>query len=635
MDHLLDLPLLELLDMEVTSVSRREQNLLTAPAAIHVVTNDDLRRRGITSVADALRMVPGIHVASIDGNKWVVSSRGHGGRFSNKLLVQIDGRSVYTPAFSGVYWDIQDLVIADIDRIEVIRGPGAALWGANAVNGVVSITTKSAEATQGWLLEAGTGNQLSGLATLRYGMEIDDNQKARFYLKSRQYESNDRVANAGDANDDWDVSSAGFRLDGAAGDDSWTLQGDLFQANEDQLLSAVFQPAPVFAQAEVKDKVDSTAWNILGRWERNHNSDSTSTLQLYWDHTKRNEVYAGQKHDTLDVDFQNQLSLGENHSLVWGLGYRRVEARYRNSFSIKVIPESQNTDLYSAFFQDQITLLPSVLTLTLGSKFEHNEFTGFEVQPSARVMWLPAAGHSVWASISRAVRTPSIGDNGSDVVSSPVPAFMVVRGNEDFQSETVDAYEIGYRYHGSNQFTIDATAFYNEYDDYRSFEFSSPTVLLMDNQIYGNSSGLELSGVWQAARWWQLKASYSYLHLDMKNRQQSTDTINALVLNGSYAKNMWKLQSSMDVADAWEIDAWFYYVGSIDAPSTVALMAGTSIDDYVSTNARVAWKYHPDVELSVTANNIFDSGHLEYVGEHFSVPTEISRSVLAQIRWQF
>ncbi len=633
-DQLLDVSLQDLLDIEVTSVSRRSQNLMTAPAAVYVITQDDLRRRGIISIPDALRMVPGLYVAAIDGNKWVVSSRGFSGRYANKLLVQIDGRSVYTPTYSGVYWDMQDLLISDIDRIEVIRGPGATLWGANAVNGVINILTKSADETQGGSVELAVGNQLQDLASIRYGGELSEDTYGRFYLKNRRYHSNDLLAGGGDAEDDWESVSGGFRFDGQSSpQDRWTLQGDISQSDESGIVSVLWQPAPVFIQQGVEDDFTTKSWNILGRWEHEHDNQSSSTLQVYWDHNQRDEIYLKQEHDTLDIDFQNQSMLGE-HTLIYGFGYRHIAGDYRNTYSVGIEPTDQKLELLSTFVQGEFVLLPDELNLTLGSKIEKNDFTGVEVQPSIRLMWSPVIGHSFWSSISRAVRTPSLIETEGQVVSRNFPTSLVLQGNDDFSSEVLTAHELGYRYHGNAHLTLDTALFYNEYDDYLSFEPTSTTTLTTDNKNSGYSYGFEVSAVWQALPWWQLKSGYSALQINMNN-SDSLDASSHKNIEGASPENLVTLQSSMNLNDSWEFDTWLYYVDEIKTPSSSAGINGLSIDDYVSLNARLSWQAVPDLELSITGNNLLDEKNIESVGEFFSSPTEMKRSVYIQLHWQF
>ncbi|TCS37118.1 TonB-dependent receptor plug domain-containing protein [Reinekea marinisedimentorum] len=629
-EDLLDLSLQDLLDTKVTSVSRHQQNLLSAPAAVYVVTSEEIRRHGFTSIPEALRMVPGLHVASIDGNKWMVSSRGLSSRYGNKLLVLIDGRSVYIPSFSGVYWDTLDVMMADIDRIEVIRGPGAALWGANAVNGVINIITLSADQTQGGLIEVATGTYLEHEANFRYGAELNENTHSRVYVKSRGYGENTLWEDGEDANDDWQIASAGFRIDGTVDhDDRWTLQGDAYQADENQLISTLYVPTTEVVQFGVEDDYEASGWNVLGRWEHSFDDQASAQLQMYWDHTERDEIYIGQQHDTYDLDFQHHVSPGSKHSVLWGMGYRHIDAEYDNSYVIQMLPEDQTLDLYSAFVQDEITLVPDTLTLTLGTKLEYNSFTEFEVQPSARLLWIPAAGKSVWASVSRAVRTPSFLEDSSVLLTTPT---MTLSSGSSLEAEELIAYELGYRYHGSNRLTFDASLFFNQYDNYESYELVSATELYYDNNLYGYTYGVEFSTVWQAKPWWQLKANYGLVQIEMDKTDDSLDLTSDDNVEAASAEHIWSLQSSINAGAKWEWDTWLYFVSEIEKPSNTT---DTSVDSYISLNTRLARKIMPGMELSIVGNNLTDSYHMEYIGELYSSPTEMQRSVYAKLRWEF
>ena len=636
-DELFDLSLKDLLHMEVTSAARREQTLLSAPAAIYVISRQQLERKGITSVPEALRGVPGIQVAALDGNKWIVSSRGFSGRYANKLLVQIDGRSVYTPSYSGVYWDMQDLMIENIDRIEVIRGPGATLWGANAVNGIINIITKNAADTQGWLIKAGAGNQTEGLLGARYGAQLSENRYSRVYLKGQASDSNKRLASGESANDSWSSLSTGFRIDSTRGtENNWTLQGDLYRSDLNQTLNTVWLPMPATVATDVEDKADIQGANLLGRWVNHADGNTISTLQAYWDYAKRDELYIEQQHNTFDLDFQQQLNLNEKHQLVWGLGYRHLESDYTNSFAVRV--DDQSRDLFSGFIQDEIAISPDELTLTLGSKLEHNDFTGWEVQPSARIMWFAQPGHTLWGSISRAVRTPSAIEDSGQVVSGLIappplftPTFLYLQGSSSLKSESLIAYELGYRFHGSNYFSLDSTLFYNDYDDVVSYETSVPDINV-DNKLDGYTYGLELSASWQVNSNWNLSSNYSYLRSNFKAASDSTDITSAAIIENASPEHMFSVHSSLDVSEDIAWDLWLNYTDSIQPSATFSEQV---IDDYLSLNTRFGWQVNPHLNFSVTANNILDSRHSEYVGEFFSVPTELERSVIATLKWTY
>ncbi len=640
LDSLQEMALQDLLSLEVTSVSRREQSLLTAPAAIHVVTSDELQRRGVKSIPEALRLVPGLYVAQLDANKWVVSSRGFAGRFANKLLVQIDGRSVYTPSFSGVYWDMQDPLISDIDRIEVIRGPGAALWGANAVNGIINIITKPVANTQGGQVELGAGDQLQQHASLRYGAALSDKVTGRMHVQQKQYRSNNLRLSGEEADaeafDGWQPTSGGFRLDGVASEAvNWTLQGDLFQADEKQYVQVLWQPP--LGYTSVKDEFSAKGGNLLGKLDFTHANQSHSTLTTYWDRAERQEVYVGQQHDIQDIDFQNQLADMGAHRLIWGLGYRHVDSDFRSSFAASL--PAQRNNIYSMFVQDEIALLPERLALTLGSKFEHNTFTGFEYQPSARLMWMPTPGHSLWTSVSRAVRTPSMVERDSQIITGinpalSMPAFVRLYGNAAFQSEELLAYELGHRYYGNRQFSLDTALFLNDYDRYQSMEAVSSTALIHGNELYGKSYGLEMAAVWQAQSWWQLKATYSLVKIDMRQRDGSSDPASVEVIEKGTPKHLASFYSAMDIQSDWKLDTWVSYVDDVPNPGAIVL-SSMPIDAYFLLNARLAWQFNPDLELGLTVNNLLDDRHVEYVGEFLAAPSEMERSLFAELRWSF
>lgn len=430
MEAYLDLPLEDLLSLEVTSVSKKRQPLSEAPAAIYVITQDDIKRSGVTSIPEALRMAPGVQVTRINSNKWAVSSRGFNGQMSNKLLLLIDGRSVYTPAFSGVYWDVQDTFMDDIERIEVIRGPGATLWGANAVNGIINVITKSAGNTQGGLLTLGAGSEEKGFAGFRYGASLGDHSQGRFYLKAFDRDGFSDLATGTDAGDQWKSYRAGFRIDGGAStEDGWTFQGDIYHTDENQYVASQWVSTPPFNLPD-DDNFNTTGWNLLTRWNHHLSDRSSMTLQLYYDHAERDELILGQTHDTFDLDFQHNLMLGNRHDVIWGFGYRAVKDDFDNTFAVSLSPDSRTNHLISAFVQDQIELVPDRFHLTVGSKIEHNDYTGFEVQPSVKMLWTPHERHTLWGSVSRAVRTPSrVEASGQVVIVGIPPTIKTISGS--------------------------------------------------------------------------------------------------------------------------------------------------------------------------------------------------------------
>ncbi len=618
LESYLDMPLEDLLSMEVTSVSKKKQRLNEAAAAIYVITQEDIRRSGVTSIPEALRMAPGLQVAKIDSNKWAISSRGFNTQFANKLLVLIDGRTVYTPSYSGVYWDVQDTLLEDIDRIEVIRGPGATLWGANAVNGVINIITKQAGETQGGLLVAGAGNEEQAMASLRYGAKMNAYTQGRFYLKYNDRDSSYFPALDDQAGDAWQNLRGGFRLDTQASEaDSWTLQGDVYAMDADQTLNLWQDPAdpanagyaPFYLAANLPDQVESSGWNLLGRWDHLISSHSNIRLQLYYDHTKRAESFNVQEHDTLDIDFQHQFELFEVHDLVWGLGYRHIEDDFSNTYNVSFLPASQSADLVSAFVQDEITLLPERLHLTLGSKFEHNGFSGYEVQPSIRLVWLPTESSTLWGSVSRAIRTPSRLETGSRIVANifPIPPLytpMVVytNGNEAFESEKLLAYEVGYRFQPGETLSFDLATFYNEYDNLQNFERTSlPTDQLFDNKLSAHSYGMELVIDWRPLEWWRLQTNYSVIRISSQLDSNSTDPADIKdVIEGSTPRHQFSLRSMMDLSRQVALDLWLYHVNQLERTS---FSVPLSVSDYTSLNARLAWHPNENLEFALVGHN--------------------------------
>jgi len=640
-EDILDLSLEDLLNVKITSVSKKAQSLSDAPAAIFVITSDDLRRSGSTCIPEALRMVPGINVARIDSNKWAVTSRGFNGRFANKLLVLIDGRTVYTPSFSGVYWEVQDTLLEDVERIEVIRGPGATLWGANAVNGVINIITKHAADTQGGLLALGGGNKERAFAGARYGMALGEGTYGRVYAKGFKRDEFVHLE-GGDAGDDWDMLRCGFRVDSRlSGRDALTVQGDVYKGNINQTLELPTLTAP-FSQT-FKDKADVEGWNVVAHWQHTLSPTSEFTLQMYYDRTDRDEEFEHEIRDTYDIDFQHRFAAGDRHDIIWGLGYRYTSDDFSNSLVLSMDPDSSSDELFSAFLQDEITLIKERLWLTLGSKFEHNYFSDseFEIQPNARLLWAPHPKHKFWAAVSRAVRTPSRIEHNGKVVTAVLPLdppiVLTVVGDSDYDSEELLAYELGYRVVPAKSLTMDFTVFYHDYDKLRSSELGLPVFdgvsieqpLWFDNELKGEIYGVELATVWQAADWWRWDLAYSYLETDMDTRNAQDKA-----QNSDGPQHQVSLRSAINLSSDLDLDIWLRYVDDVKTVSgnTMSLV---DINDYLTFDVRLAWWPHKDVECSVVGQNLLDDKHPEFVQESFTLPTEIERSVYGKLTWHF
>ena len=649
---ILDLSLEDLLGLEVSSAARKEQSLKETAASVFVITREDIRRSGVTRIPEALRLAPGVQVSRIDANKWAISSRGFNNQFANMLLVMIDGRTVYSPTISGVYWDAQDTMLEDIDRIEVIRGPGATLWGANAVNGVINIITRNAAETQGGVLVAGAGNEESGYGSLRYGGQLSTNVAGRVYLKYNDIDASWNPQFKRDAGDQWQSLRGGFRVDGdATARDSWTLQGDAYRSDEHQLANYWADPgdpasapyAPWYVIPLVEDAVDSRGWNLLGRWEHSFSSGSAFTLQAYYDHTRRTEAFSTQEHDTLDLDFQHRFQPLEGHDLVWGFNLRHIRDDFDNTFMASIIPDHQDFSLYSLFVQDEIELMPNRLRLVLGSKFEHNEYTGLEVQPTARLLWMANEGTTVWTLVSRAVRTPSRAERSAAIVfliqpmPEPYPPLLVYGyGNDDFHSEELLAYELGLRYQPRDNLSLDLSLYYHDYDELETLELHQDPAgipyLAFDNNLLADSQGAELSVDWQPLEWWRLQLGYSYYRISSE-LSASSSPLGAIAPNGlSTPSHQYSLRSLMDLGNDLSLDLWLYHAGEI---AQSGYISGQPVPAYTGLNLRLAWRPRDNLELSLIGRDLLDDHHLEFVGESYLMPTEIERSIHAQVHLHF
>lgn len=635
-----DLDMADLLKVKVTSVSKKAQALSDAPSAIFVISNEDIKRSGVTSVPEALRMAPGVEVARVGSSRWAITARGFNGGFANKLLVLIDGRTVYSPTFSGVYWDAQDVMLEDVDRIEVIRGPGATLWGANAVNGVINIITKNTEKTQGGLLTAGGGNLEAGFGSFRYGKKLSEDTFGRLYVKGFN-RSEFKALDNGPTGDSWSRQQGGFRVDSRLSDhDNVTVQGDVYQnqLNQGYLLPTLIPP---FLK-RTADSASVAGWNITSRYKHLISSTSEYSLQFYYDHTERNEITKNQRLDMLDIDFQHNFQITPHQNFIWGLGYRANLDSFGSTQYFQQIPSKRNTQLFSAFLQDEIMLVDDKLWLTIGSKFEHNDYTGFEGQPTAKLMWAPSPRQRVWASVSRAVRTPSRTENDIRVIEGvfnlPPPNNnltlpFTLNGNRNYRAEELLAFELGYRFTLANKASLDLTTFYNDFNSLRTSTPGAiqPTGVLpffFTNQGSGKSYGFEASAVWQMTDWWRLEGNYSYFNSEINQGQGNQPLIS---VSPSHKVSV---RTGITPVETVNLDFWLRYNSDIKALSARAL--GTvPVKEYVTLDARLGWQIHPSLELSVTGQNLLDSRHLEFIEETYILPTEIPRGVYGKIKIEF
>lgn len=638
-DELINLSVEDLLNVEVISVAKKAKSLNDSPAAIFVITQDDIKRIGATSVPEALRLAPGLDVARIDSNKWAISARGFNGRFANKLLVLIDGRSIYTRAFAGVYWENQDVMLEDVDRIEVIRGPGATLWGANAVNGVINIITKHSADTQGGLLVAGGGTEEQGFGAFRYGGKLNTDTSARAYIKGFKRDENTHKS-GGEAADDWDKVQGGFRMDSQlTAHDKLTIQGDAYRSEINQNTTAA-QIAPPY-QTNFNETIDTFGGNLLARHQHTFSSTSDYSFQVFYDFYERNEAFINESRHVIDIDFQHRFALLDWNDLIWGAGYRYNHDNFSNNTFTVATPSSRNDQLFSAFIQDEITLIDDTLWLTLGSKFEYNDYSGFEAQPTARLMWIPHHQHRLWGAVSRAVRTPSRLEHDMKTIQSvqppqpplPLAIEVTLEGNRNFEAEEVISYELGYRTTFISNLSLDFTAFYNNYKNLRSLDPGQLNLLTnpfnipvrFGNNFSAHTYGFEIASVWQMLDWWRWDASYSLLKTDF-NHQDAIDDI------GSSPQQHVSLRSSMSPWKNINLDLLFRYV---DTNTVVSAIGTAVIKDYVSMDIRLAWQPVDNLELSLVGQNLLADKHIEYRQELITTDTEIDRGMYGKLRWSF
>ncbi len=638
---LTELSLEALMDIEVTSVSKRGEQLGESAAAVFVLTQDDIRRSGATSIPEVLRLAPGLHVARIDSTRWAISARGFNGLFANTLLVLIDGRTVYTPLFSGVFWDVQDTLLTDIERIEIIRGPGAAVWGANAVNGVINIITKHSKDTVGGLGALKVGTEDRNITALRYGATLADGLTGRIYGKYANRDSTGLADNSGEAFDSWEHFQTGMRLDWKGSGDEVTLQGDLYGGREQFSPIVSLLTAPFLEQRQLFSH--TRGGNALARWAHTVSTDSVVTSQVYYDRadrTDRRDGLVDARFDTFDAEVQYQHALSASNVMQSGLGYRAIDDELADGYDVKFERGSSNTNLISGFFQDEQTFLDGALRVTLGARLDNNEYTGTEVQPSLRGAWIPSKGKTLWAAVSRAVHTPSRTDNdvmfdfGTTQLPSGGTLASRLLGNRDLSAEQLVAYEVGYRQQFSDSFSFDAACFFNHYDHLYTLEpgvpfpISESTLVVpitFRNHAQADSYGAELLADWRVSPRWSLRGWYSLL---VVNSWADPDTGGAPSdEEHSAPRNQFALRSQLDLSDKLVLDAQLRYVGSVPA---------FGIDHYTELDVRLGWQVNDDIELAIAGVNLLSADHEEYISNFVTLPpTSIERGIVATATVKF
>ena len=630
----------DLMNITVTSVSKKEQSLARTAAAVFVINREDIRRSGATNIPDLLRMAPGVDVEQIDANAWAISVRGFNSRYSNKVLVLIDGRAVYTPSFSGVFWEHLDMPLEDIDRIEVIRGPGSTVWGANAVNGVISIFTKSAKDTKGGLVTAGAGTQVHALGLAQYGGAAGKDGAYRAYGKYFDI-GNSAMPDGSRAADHWMRVHGGFRADwDLSSRDSLMVQGDLFANEASQTRRTSFVATPldlIFNQS-----LDAAGGDVLARWDHSLAGGSRTSFQTYFDTYRRTDMGVPEVVRTFDLDFQHHVEVGARQDIVWGLGYRVSTSGLSPGYAIALSPPSRTDGLYSGFVQDEIRVSDS-LWFTVGGKLEHNAYTGIEVEPSLRLAWSPPGGrHTVWAAASKAIRQPARVDAAirTDLETIPLSPYLVqvlrFSGNPLIKDEELRDYELGYRAEIAKTVSLDATTFLSFYRHLQTTEpqapvliSGSPALLIVpleyDNKARAVTYGGELSLRWSVTSRWRISPGYSYLHATIRQDPSSQATAVDTVA-GEFPRHMIQIRSSVNLSRRTEFDQSLYYT---------ARLPGGGVPGHARLDLRLARHFGERAEISLVGQNLLRPRAMEYGDSFAIIGTQAVRSVYAQVAWRF
>jgi iron complex outermembrane recepter protein len=609
---LTEMSLEDLMKVQVTLVSRKPEKMTEAAAAVYVLTHDDIRRSGATNLPDVLRLVPGMQVARIDANKWAISARGFMDFYANKLLVLIDGRSVYSPIFSGVLWESQDVFLWDVDRIEVVRGPGGTLWGANAVNGVVNIVTRRSQETQGKAVQLGSGTEERGFGGLRIGGTLGRNAAYRIYASvfdrsASVFLDDSRAADA------WRFARGGFRMDwDVRPGRSATLQGDLYFGHTGQ----TFQ-IPGWNIRLTDFGVRLSGGNLLGRWTRTFSATSEMIFQTSFDQVSRKDtLLVGGEYQVWDADFQHRFRLNGNHSVVWGAGYRLIRDRSARNTLVTFVPPRRRYGVASAFLQDEISCFHDRFRLVPGTKFEHNDFTGLEFQPGFRMLFLPRKGWSLWGAVSRAVRTPTR-------VESDIRVVPILFGNPRFRSERLDAFEAGCHVQPSERFYANGSVFYNRYGRLSTVEGTT-----FGNRKSARTAGFEADVNWSPAGWWRLRGGYTTNGLDIDLEKGSLDT-RSNEAGKELPRHQATLHSGLKLPGKIDLDLIGRYFGRLPAGSL-------KVPAVAELDIRLEWEPSPGTQLSIVGRNLLHRRHPEFPADWlYFAATQVPRSAYAAVVFDF
>jgi len=634
----------QLLKVEVTSAAKQPQGLYETSAAVFVITNEDIERSGVTSIPEALRMVPGLQVARIKSGVWAISARGFNGRYANKLLVMIDGRTLYTPLFGGIYWDVQDTLLEDIERIEVVRGPTAALWGANAVNGVINIVTRRSDATLGTLVSGAAGSEERFILAARHGLKLGGGGYLRLFGKALDRDASAHADGSSTA-DDWRMQRGGFRYDWLSQQsDQLRLSGEIYRA---ELGETFFTPTftPPYFTESVSD-TEAKGGHLLGRWTRRFSVDADLALQLYFDHSSNEDDIAGaQERNIYDLDFQHRFAIGTNQQLLWGAGLRRYQDQITPGANIDFVDRNGRIDRLTGFFRYQIKTLDDRLRMTLGSHFEHNDFADFEAQPTLRMLWAPNPYRAIWGAVSKAVRTPTRAETSIIFKQATVPpenekalpALPVLVGNDSFESEDSWSFEFGYRQRPIPSLFFDLSLFYTVYDGLLSGETgeisieTDPTLharVQVDptNTLDAESYGAEFAVDWFPLENWQLLGAYTFFKVDFEltGENQTSLFVDAA---GAVPQHQLSLRSRLDLGEHWSWDLWLRLVDNLPT---------SAINGYASLDTRLAWQARKYLRLELIGQNLTDPQHPEYTPDFLTAgAAQIERSLMARLSLEF
>ena len=641
----------QLSQIEVTTPSKEPEKAFRTPAAIFIITGDDIRRSGVTSIPEALRLAPGVEVARIDSNKWSIGIRGFGSRLSRSVLVLIDGRTVYTTLLAGTYWEVQDTLLEDVDRIEVIRGPGGTIWGPNAVDGVINVITKRAKETKGALISGSAGSLDHGVLGARYGASSGDRLNYRVYGKAfdraPEYHWDRRNF------DGWHSVQGGFRADWDRDpNNTFTLQGDIYDQRDGESVVATSYTAPYSSVLDQNARL--SGGNVMARWDRNQGEGRSLELQVYYDRTNRREPNFADLRDTYDADFTQHWRLFSRNNITWGLG-----ARFSHGDDLEVVsgltfmPAERTDRLLTAFVQDEIPIVRNRLSLVVGTKLLNTNFTDFAPEPSARLLWTPTKTTTLWAAATHAVRTPSDAERDfflsgfEGLGPGGIPVFARFNANRNFRPEQMNGYELGFRQLIADNLYLDIASFFNHYHDLFSEDITggfmveddpAPTHLLLPaefgNGLKGQTKGIEIAPEWRPTDNWRLRGSYSYLHMNLEKSPGSLDIGSAPGIMGSSPQHQVMAQSSLDMNKFLQLDLDVRYVSSLSGQTA---LPGQYIHAYETADARFGWQVNRHFDLSLVGRNLVQPHHPEFGSDPSATGgvqfVGIRRSVYVNLTW--